>query len=291
MFKKHWKICSPGLCWRFRWFSEIDAKVFMGDQSVQLPLGRPDTGGGLVNFKDESASMDITLYFRIVNSYRAAYKTDDVVKMITDWGDDVIRSFLALFSIEEVNVLKNNSDIGWIAAGNKPIEGANAPDLKQSQFYVTLMSWGVEPLYFIIGDTDMPEAIVEQVKRKQKAKIDIEVSFLEVEVKKNEAEKVLVAARADKKAEVLRATGVAEGMDKISKAMAFRIKELVDKNGMTEAAAREHVILLAKMDALKGSNQVIWSEGNSAASQGAAFGAGFNSNRQETPNQEAPVNQ
>lgn len=283
MFGKHWKRCKPGLGWRFRWFSNLDSTVFMGDQSVQLPLGRADSGGGLVNFIDEAASMDVTFYFKVFDSYLATYITDDVLKKIIDLADDTIRSFLGLYLIEDVNILKNSFDLGWIAATKKLVSGEAPPVLTESQFYQTLISWGIMPLYFIIGDTDMPEAVVEQIKRRQQARTDIEVAAIEVKVAKNKAKKALVDAEADRAVELLRATGVSEGMDQISAAMAYRVKTLMQQNGMTEEAARNHIVLLAKMEALKGSGQVIWSEGNSTASQGAAFGAGFNSNTQAPP--------
>lgn len=282
MFGKFLKSYKAGLNWRFRFFTKIDSAVFMGDQSVQLPLGRPETGGGLVNFKDEAASMDITFYFRIFDSRLATYSVENILKEVTDLGDDAIRSFLALFKIEEANELKNNFDLGWIAATERPVLGDNSPDVSLSHFYLTLRSWGVEPLYFVIGDTDMPEAIIEQIKRKQEATTNIKVAALEIQVAKNKAKKALIDAESSKKVEILRASGIAEGMDKISEAMANRIKELIDKNGMSESAARDYVVSIAKMTALGNSGHVFWTEGNSAVGQGAALGAGFNAaNTQE----------
>ncbi|OQB93365.1 MAG: SPFH domain / Band 7 family protein [Parcubacteria group bacterium ADurb.Bin115] len=286
---KYWKTCGPGLGWRVRWLSKVDHEVFMGDQTMRLALGDPSgLGGGVVDFQDGSAPITAFFFFKIFDSYKAAYSTADILRMIEEQADGTIRSFLSLFNIEDANTLKNNFNLGWIAAMTIPVPGGNPPPLEQTHLWMMLNAWGVRPLNFTVTDIAIPSAIIEQRQRKQRAATDIDVATLEIEIAKKQAEKVVIDAEANRKAKVLAATGEAEGMDKISKAMAQRIRELMDKNGMTEEAARAHVISLAKAEALKEAKNVIWSEGNSAAGQGAAFGSGFNavnSANQSTPNQ------
>ncbi len=281
LFKKYWKTCEPGLNWRFRWLSSIDHEVFMGEQAMRLSLGDPSgLGGGVVDFQDGSAPITAFFFFKIFDSYKAAYFTANVLRMIEEQADGTIRSFLSPFDIEEANTLKNNFNLEWIASMVKPVVGQQPPPLNMTHLYVVLNGWGVEPINFTVTDIAMPPSIIEQRQRKQQAATDVEVATFEIETAKKKAKKIVIDAEAARKAKVLQSSGEAEGMDKISAAMARRIKELVDQNGMTEEAARVYVISLAKMEALKGSQNVIWSEGNSAASQGAAFGTGFNATNQ-----------
>jgi len=284
LFGKYWKTCEAGLDWRLRWFSGIDHEVFMGEQAMRLSLGDPaGLGGGVVDFQDGSAPITAFFFFKIFDSYKAAYSTANVLRMIEEQADGTIRSFLSPFDIEEANTLKNNFNLEWIASMVRPVPGSQPPPLNQTHLYVVLNGWGIEPLNFTVTDIAMPAAIIEQRQRKQQAATDVEVATFEIETAKKKAEKTVIDAEAARKAKVLQSTGEAEGMDKISAAMARRIKELVDKNNMSEEAARTYVISLAKMEALKGSANVIWSEGNSAASQGAAFGSGFNATNPANP--------
>jgi regulator of protease activity HflC (stomatin/prohibitin superfamily) len=284
IFNKFWKTCKPGLNWRVRWFSNVDAEVFMGVQSMTLSLGEPgEKGGGSVNFEDQSASMNVSFSFQVVDSYLATYVTSNVMEMVAEQADDTIRSFLSLFRIEKVNSLKNDFDLRWIVVTKKPVSGEDPPELSESHLYKVLMGWGIKPLYFNISDIDMPEDVVAQIKRRQAAETDDEVAAVEIKIAKKKAKKALIDAAAGEEVEVFRATGVSKGMDKISEAMAQRIKDLIAIGNLSEKEAMNHVVSLAKMKALENSNQVIWAEGNSDVGKGASFGAGFSTANANNP--------
>ena len=283
-FKRYWKTSKAGLNFRVRWMSKVDHEVFMGEQAMSLSLGDNSAlGGGVVDFQDGSAPVKAFMFFEVFDSYKAAYETPDVMRMIEEQGDGTLRSFLAQYNIEEANELKNNFNLEVIASMTKPVTGVPVPPLATSHIYLMLWNWGIRLLAFTVTDIALPAAIIEQRQRKQKAATDIEVAKLEIEVEKKQAKKTLIKAEATRAAQVLISTGEAQGMDKISEAMAKRISELVAKNGMTAEAATAYVIQITKAEALKNAKQVIWNEGQSMAANGAAFGAGFNTNN-NTPN-------
>lgn len=284
IFGRYWKTCRAGLNLRWRWITAVDHEVFMGEQAMCLSLGDNSAlGGGVVDFQDGSAPVTAFMFFEVFDSYKAAYETPNVMRMIEEQGDGTLRSFLAQYNIEEANELKNNFNLEIIASMTKPVAGVPTPPLNTSHIYMMLWNWGIRLLAFTVTDIALPAAIIEQRQRKQKAATDIEVVKLEIEVEKKQAKKTLIKAEATRAAQVLVSTGEAQGMDKISEAMAKRISELVAKNGMTAEAATAYVIQITKAEALKNAKQVIWTEGQSMAANGAAFGAGFNTNN-NTPN-------
>lgn len=288
-FGKYYQTWKAGLHWKFPWFGfiKIDAKVFMGEQALELSLGKAGASGGVVDFRDESAPVEGYLYMRIFDSKAATYDVDDVLLRSEETADAALRSFLAQYDVEEANEIKSDFNLPLIASAVKLVKDANGqiippvvPPLNTTHFSQVLDRWGVEPLAFVLTDIDLPARIIEQRRRQLEAAMNVEVSAQDVKKAKNEAKTALIKAEAARKAEVLRATGEASGMDKISAAMAKRIKDLVAE-GMKVDAAAIYVKELAKTEALKNAKQVIWTEGSSMAASGAAFGAGFNSN---TPN-------
>jgi len=284
IFKRYWKTSKAGLHLRFRWITAVDHEVFMGEQAMCLALGDNSAlGGGVVDFQDVSAPVTAFMFFKVFNSYKAAYETANVMRMVEEQGDGTLRSFLAQYNVEEANELKNNFNLEIIASMTKPVAGVPTPPLNTSHIYAMLQNWGVELLAFTVTDIALPAAVIEQRQRKQKAATDVEVADLEIKTEKRQAKKTLIKAEATRAAQVLISTGEAQGMDKISEAMAKRISELVAKNGMTAEAATAYVIQITKAEALKNAKQVIWNEGQSMAANGAAFGAGFNTNN-NTPN-------
>ncbi len=264
-FQKYNCTKKAGLYWLPFGFFKLDHKVFMGEQALPLSLGRDGFGGGVVDFKDGSAPVEAFFNFRIFDSFRAAYLTADILKMIEEKADGVLRSFLAQYDIEEANELKNGFNLGIIASMTKYIPGAQVPVVTSSDFYKILHNWGIEPLSFTVTDIELPQVIIEQRQRVLQATKDVEVAELGAKKAEHEAKTTLIKASGD-----------AKGMDEITAAMAGRIKALVEK-GMSPQEAAAYVVNITKAEALKNSQQVTWIESNKSAARGASFGAGINS--------------
>jgi regulator of protease activity HflC (stomatin/prohibitin superfamily) len=284
-YQEEW---GDGLHWRFPLFgiTSIDAEVFLGDQFLEMGLGDPNAvGGGKVDFIDESASLDAFLHYQIVDPYKAVYGVADLVGMIAQEADAALRSFLALYTIEDANELKSHFSLENISTATKVLRDQNgqaisaqvsAQDFKNSDFYKSLMEWGVKPKAFIIRDIEMPERIILQRRRALEADMDLKVAKVEVEKAKEFASAQLIKANADRKTTVEVMTGKAEGTERLALAMAKQIKDLMNQ-GMSAEKAADYLLGTQKAEAMKTAEKLTYIENSSAASQGAAFGSGFNS--------------
>ena len=275
-FKKYYCTKKAGLYWLPFGFFKLDHKVFMGEQALPLSLGRDGFGGGIVDFKDGSAPVEAFFYFRIFDSFKAAYSTADILRMIEEKADGVLRSFLAQYDTEEANELKNGFNLGIISSMTRCIPGGPIPTVTSSDFYKILRNWGIDPVSFTVTDIELPQAIIEQRQRVLQATKDVEVAKLEIKKAEHKAETTLIEADAAQKAVILKYTGEAKGMGEITTAMADRIEALI-KRGMKPQEAADYVVNITKAEALKNSQQVTWIESSESASKGASFGAGINS--------------
>ncbi len=284
---KYSKTFKTGAHWFFKPFRiiKIDSKIYMGDKTMEMHMGVAN-GKQDVDFKDVSAPVKVKFHYRIFDSYLATYAVSDVIEMVADKAEHVVRAFFAQYDVLEANGIKGELTLDIIASSVKVTKDANGnvvippvPDFNTTLFYQTLTSWGVEALGFLVDDIVLPESIVAQRERELQAAIDVEVSKKGVEKAKYEAKTALIKAKNQKDIEILRATGEADGMNKISAAMAERIKVLVSQ-GIDPKEAAAYVRDLAKTEALQNAERVTWIEGSPVAQIGATFGAGQITNNQ-----------
>ena len=283
-FQDEWK---EGLHWRFPWLgiTRIDAEVYLGTQSVSLLVETEKEEDGYIDFKDQSAPVKIDFYFQIIDPYLAVYGVTDVIRMISEHAYSAVRSLLAMYTVNEANELKSAFDLNAIAtstmvqrdASGKVIDpGITNAQMKQSIFYKTLISWGVEPTLFIIEDIRMTPKIIEQREKIMEASIDLKVAEIKVKTAEKEVDAQLVQALGDRKQTVELMTGQAEGTERLALALAKQIDALVQK-GMKPNEAALYVLQLAKAEAMKNAEKATWIENSNSAANGASFGAGFNS--------------
>lgn len=282
----------------FPWFKLVKIKtaVFLGDQLMELYLDenvKDGYGGGNVEFEDCSSSLKAFLYFRIFDSGRSSYKTNDLFRAVAEKTDSLLRSFLGLYKLEEVIKMKSNfyleaivmltdfcPDVALDETAKKCLKENIEANWKNSDFYVSLQKWGVEPLSLVISDIKLTEkldkareVILTAEKELQIAGIKQEQAKIEnvTKVLNAEADKTVSinGSEAKKQHEILLGEGVAEQVRKIVAAgiPKGQISKWLIKNKQWEAIG-------------KGGNSVtiIEDNGNSReASRGANFGSGFNS--------------
>lgn len=278
-FGKYYKTCKSGHHWFFPDFGvfNIASKTFMGDQVIPLNLGDTGLGGGVVDFKDESAGVQASLILRVFDSYKATYEVDEFYESIIALTDATLRSFLSQFTVEQANDMKNGFTVDMVAAKIKPIDDDGkpvvCPPIEDTLYYQQLQSWGVTAVNIVVLDIDLPAKVIEQRSRMLQAEMDIDIAKKDVEISKIENQSKVQRADTAKTVSIIAAQGKARSMEVIAGAESLRIKALTDK-GMSIQQAEDYILSLRKSEALEGSEKVFWFEGgNKAAETGAVMGA------------------
>ncbi|MFA6194513.1 MAG: SPFH domain-containing protein [Patescibacteria group bacterium] len=282
----------------FPWFKFIRIRnvVFKGDQLMELYLDentKDGYGGGDVEFEDCSSSLKAFLYFRIIDSEKSTYETNDLFRAVEEKTDSLLRSFLGLYKLEEVIKMKSNFYLEAIVmlidfCPDTPLSEDEKDNLKKDieakwksrDSYTSLMKWGVEPLSLVISDIKLTKSLDQARQVVLTAEKELEVANIKqkqadvdnvTKIKNAEADKTvsIKKSEAKKQHEILLGEGIAAQITKIVNAGVPKgqIGRLLIKNKQWESIE-------------KGGNTVtIIEDGGSGkeASRGANFGSGFNS--------------
>lgn len=281
----------------FPWFNLIKIRnaVYKGEQLMELYLDEKDKesyGGGDVEFEDCSSSLKAFFYFRIIDSEKSTYEIIDLFRAIEEKTDSLLRSFLGLYKLEEVIKMKSNFYLEAITlltdfCPDKVLDEIEKENLKKdiqakwqnSDFYTSLMKWGVEPISLVISDIQLTESLDKARQVVLTAEKELEVASIKqkqadvdntTKVKNAEADKAVSIKKSEavRQHEILLGEGIAEQIRKIINAGVPKgqISRLLIKNKQWEAIG-------------KGGNTVtVIEDGGSSkeASRGANFGSGFN---------------
>lgn len=258
----------------FPWFGFVVIRLdaYIGDQQMKLYLDdniNEGYGGDDVKFKDCSSSLVAHLYFRIVDSKSAAYAIDDLYEALEQKADNLLRSFLGIYTLNEVIKLKGVFSLESIAVmadfcPNETVSKEALPlvqadiDKKwpESDFCLSLTRWGVKPISLVITDV--------------KLTLEIEQMW-----------QAILAAETRKKATIIRAEGEKQSEILDGEGKAAKIKAIINA-GVSGEKATDYLVQDKKWEAIQNSqssDKVIIIEGNdSVAGQGAKLGAGLGTN-------------
>lgn len=257
----------------------IKAKVFMGEEKMELYLDenkKDKFGGGDVEFSDCSSSITAFFFYKIIDAYKSYYNVGDVVRAVEEKADEILRKFLGAFKLDDAMKQKSAFSIEAIAClarDDIQLKSVTSEQYIKTEFYETLMNWGVEPKSFSITDIsltpelrDTRELILSAEKAAQVAKINVKKENIEKKI-------CIIRATAIKEALILKGEGEAVASAMTLEAM---IKALNEGN-IPKSEVSKIIIELKKWSSVGTmGNTLIIDNGNSdfSAGFGAKFAAG-----------------
>lgn len=293
LFEEYVAKWSSGLKFPFPFFGFISIKeIYVGEYVMSLFMQDNcpgEYGYGDVEFKDVSAPIKATLYFRIEDPYKAVYNVEgSLFRAIEDKIDSAIRSFWGKHTVERANELRGRATLPYILSGKEPPGPDKQPqplseeemkrELNASVLYNEIRNnWGVEITGLAISDivlsTEQKE-IRREVLRAQK----------EAEAADHYKEATIIKAKGEQKATIIKANGergkyVLEGRG---------VTKQIDQLKETGLSAQESSLYLAERLKWNTSSEtrttVIETSGErSTVASGVGFGVGYNAAQQESP--------
>ena len=293
---------GPHLLFPYFGLEVIRARVFMGQQKIELYLDEKASGGGDVEFKDCSSSLQSHFFFKIVNSVKATYGVSDVLDSIKEKAEHILRAFFGMFTLDQAIQLKSffklenvvkvleiseNSPAGGVEpelvrriTGDDSAVKISEEDLiihvlrkvnigteevRDTRFYTTLKSWGVEPVTFLISDIEIPEDIKKQRARILTADKDREVAKIDNLTAAEKAKKTVIEAKAEKSKSRIIGEGKAQAL-----------KAVVSQGGLPQEEIADYLVQTAKWESLgKNANVTIIEDGGGKVSDGTKIGVGI----------------
>jgi regulator of protease activity HflC (stomatin/prohibitin superfamily) len=204
----------------------------------------------------------------------------------------------SLFRLQNIAMLMDFSSTSAHKPSHDDMKKVFTEDeVKQSEFYKTLDSWGATPKSFSVSDIEIPDSIKIERERVFKAEKDLAIADIEISTAQKKAEKDLAVSvieikTADKKAKkiIIEATANSEKTALEGKGESKKLRAIVDDSGLKKEDVSGYLLGLAKWEALgNNANVTIIEDSSNGASSGARFGAGFNSSNK--PRQNNPQNQ
>lgn len=181
---------NVSLCTGMVWFNPFTTQIYEYPTYVQTIDYEPFT----INAKDGSEfTVDPTVSLKVIDG-----KSPEVFKKYRKELFEVVNGTLYNYVKDAFRVQLNNFSTDYIVSNRDSIENAIesylAQNLNKENFQLEQLTSGLK----------YPQTIVDAVNAKNKAVQDAQRALNEVEVTKAEAEKMLVAARAEKEANELR---------------------------------------------------------------------------------------
>ena len=181
---------NVSMCTGMIWYNPFTTQIYEYPTFVQTVDYEPFT----VNAKDGSEFIvDPTISLKIIDG-----KSPEVFKKYRKGLKDVINTTLYNYVRDAFRVQLNNFSTDYIVSNRDSIENAIEQHLINN---LTKENFQLEQL---TSGLKYPQTIVDAVNAKNKAVQDAQRVANEVEVAKAEAEKLIVAARAEKEANQLR---------------------------------------------------------------------------------------
>ena len=251
----------------------------MGQQQMGLYLdeGQNDKYGfGHVDFLDGSAPIVATAYFTIINSMKAAYDIDDILKGMEEKLDGAIRTYLGGYKIDDVNHLKVQFDTARILNGEVVIDH-ETPRIKtkeDSRIYMEILKdWGTEINTIVISDIVLSDDQKEIRRELLKAEKAVEIAEQEVKMAKFEKERVIIVSEGKKKSLSIEAEGRKEALMSEGKGMSSQISS-VKSAGINSSASAAYLAEMKKWDSIGDKTVIIDGGSDSLSGMGAKFASG-----------------
>jgi regulator of protease activity HflC (stomatin/prohibitin superfamily) len=273
---------GPHILFPYFGFEVIHARVYMGEQKLELYLNEKEGNGGDIELEDCSASLLAFFFFRIYNPKMATYNIDNLLGALAEKADHIIRAFFGVYTLDEAIQLKSFFRIQNVASlidassdtPNKKLKleelrkiVVSDEDARKTQFYKNLASWGVKPVSFAISDIEIPDEIKEQRARVLTAEKDKEVAKIEIKTAEFKAEKVVIDAQAQ--AEQARLEGEGE---------ARKVKAIMESTEMIGGEVANYLVTTTKWKAIgQNANVTLIEDSGGKTADGVRIGVGIGS--------------
>lgn len=258
---------------------KIRSRVFLGQQMMRLYLDEQvpgSFGGGDVEFINCSGvGVNAFFYFKIENSYKATYEVIDLFEAIEEKADGILRTNFMMYNLDEAMNLKGRFNLENIACFTDLRLGTTSPTLQNdflnSEFYLGMKEFGVEPKSFVVSDFRLPQDVIDQRQKKLIADKDKEVAQVEYDKAEIEKKTMVVRAQAKKDSRVLEGDGEAHYIQ--------RVLAAANLNSSQNAAYLTEMAKWKAISESKSGEKVILVEGSGEAGNGAKFGTGLSATR------------
>lgn len=209
---------------------------FMGEDEMNL-----FTSKELVDFTDDSAVIFGKLFFKIVDSYKAAYGIANLDSSLEDKSNSAVRHYFSPMTYD---------------AANRSKGAINVPGVMNGEEVIILRNWGVELIDIAVEDIKLSEESIAIRRRLLDAETENSIAA------KKAAAGIKMLAVKEKELKI-----VGEGLSDQVKLLAG--------TGLGVNRAAEYLVNQAKWKAVESGGNSLIIEGNGQSSQGAKFGAGF----------------
>ncbi len=280
LFGKYITTWEAGLKFPFPYLNFITInEVYKGEQLMELYMNdkeKDEYGYGDVEFTDISAPVEATLYFKIVDPFKAVYNVENLFRAIEDKMDSATRSYLGQYSIDQANKIKARTSLPHIMDGEyldpdskelpRSLSAKEREEkLKESHLYNEMLNdWGVRITGLAISDI-----VLDEDQKELRRKI-------------LEASKKQEAATYEKQATITKAEGEQERLNLEGSGIANQIKELGDQ-GLAPNEASSYLAERLKWQNVgeKGATVIETSGKRSTVGMGAGFGLGYNASQKD----------
>ena len=210
---------EAGPHFRFPFLMEISGKVYTGTQSETLYLDQETRDGVMsakVDFTNAAAEINVNIFYRIIDSYKAVYVIDDVRKSIKEKMESGVRAYFGMKSIDQA--IEERTDVD-----RRKIITQDATEA------AVFKDWGIKIESLAVTEIKLPPEIEEQRARVLEAEKSLAVSKIELEQ---------ASVKADSE------TLMGEGKGRA-------LKSLADKAQLTSVQAASFELGTQKYDAYK----------------------------------------
>lgn len=206
-FGRYTRTLSPGLHLITPFVDRVGFKLSLRETVLDIP------SQDVISYDNATITADGVAFYQVVDSARAAYEVNDLVRAITNLAMTNIRTVIGSMSLDDV--LSQRDDINERLL--RVIDAATNP-------------WGIKVTRVEIKDLTPPGDLVEAMGRQMKAEREKRAEVLQAEGEKQAA---ILRAEGMKQSAILEAEGRREA--------AFRDAEAREREAEAEAKATEFV--------------------------------------------------
>ena len=300
LFEEHIDTRGAGLMLPFPLGGFVSLRfVYVGEQHMPLYMNEQGQGGhGNVEFRDISAPVDATLYFKIVRSDKAVYNISGVYKALGEKMDSAVRSFLGQYTVDEVNIIKARTSLIHILTGeyvdpyHRGDDYKKAEEAEQGEGGYTKAELDEFERIIYENDLNKDEADLVRASRLYREVLDnwgIKIKGLAIsdvvlseelqEIRRRilEASKEKEAAEYKKETDIIRAQGKKRALTLEGVGISDQIRYL-ERRGLNPEQAASYLAKRLKWENVgqKGATVIeTLSEEGGSLGTGARFGAGY----------------
>ncbi len=186
----------------------------LSDQMIKLELVEGKLGD--VDISDGSIGVIVSFYYHIVCPEKTFLKTRNENRLVSEKVEAAIRSYLGQYDLEGIIEHKSHFNISLICSNikaEKNQKNFTKSTISDTEIYVEMMSYGIEPLSVAVLDIIMSESVKKQRAQEFEAKELLSAETVKVDISKKLAEQEIVKAEAEAKKKELLAGADAKAIE------------------------------------------------------------------------------